>query len=109
MAVKRLDHTSVVVEDLASAVAFFAALGLSEAGSAHVHGEWVDRVNALHGVDVDIVMMIATDGHGRIELTRFRRPELVAVEPRAAPPYALGPRGPAGVIVALAEGLQVKV
>jgi catechol 2,3-dioxygenase-like lactoylglutathione lyase family enzyme len=39
MAIKRLDHVSVVVEDLAAGVAFFSELGLELEGEAAVEGE----------------------------------------------------------------------
>jgi hypothetical protein len=39
MTIKRLDHVSVVVEDLADAVAFFTALGITKEGEAAVEGE----------------------------------------------------------------------
>jgi len=92
MTIKRLDHISVVVDDLPDAVAFFTALGLTLEGEARVEGPWVDRINRLDGVQVDIVMMRTPDGHGRLELTKFRSPELVAIEPAIAPPNALGLR-----------------
>jgi hypothetical protein len=44
------------------------------------------------GVQVDIVMMRTPDGHGQLELTKFRRPALVALHPPVAPPNALGLR-----------------
>ena len=146
MTIKRLDHVSVVVEDLAAALAFFTALGMTKEGEAAVEGEWVDRVNGLESVQVDIVMMRIPDGHGRLELTKFRNPKLVEIEPLIAPPNAPGlrsvmftvesvddtvarlreggaeligevaqyedkyrlcyVRGPAGIIVALAEELR---
>ena len=89
MTIKRLDHTSVVVEDLAAAIAFFSELGLELEGEAAVEGEWVDRVNGLESVQVDIVMMRTPDGHGRLELTKFRNPKLVEIEPAIAPPNTL--------------------
>lgn len=92
MAIKRLDHVSVVVDDLAGAIAFFTALGLTIEGKAPIEGEWVDRINALKKVRVDIVMMATPDGHGRLELTKFHRPKLVAIEPAIAPPNAPGLR-----------------
>src|SRR5512138_1228856 len=146
MTIKRLDHVSVVVEDLAAAIDFFSALGMTVEGEAPVEGPWVDRVNALETVQVDIVMMRTPDGHGRLELTKFRHPRLVETEPAIAPPNTLGlrsvmfavesvddtlarlrlhgaeligevvqyediyrlcyVRGPAGIIVALAEELS---
>src|SRR5438067_155919 len=68
MTIKRLDHVSVVVDDLAAAMAFFTELGMTREGEASVEGPWVDRVNGLEGVPVDIVMMRTPDGHGRRQL-----------------------------------------
>src|SRR2546423_10783786 len=92
MTIKRLDHVSVVVDDLAAAIAFFTALGMTVDGEGAVEGPWVDRVNRLEGVQVDIVMMRTPDGHGRLELTKFRNPKLVEIKPAIAPPNALGLR-----------------
>jgi catechol 2,3-dioxygenase-like lactoylglutathione lyase family enzyme len=92
MSVKRLDHVSVVVEDLAAAIDFFTALGMTLEGEMPIEGPWVDRVNGLEGVQVDIVMMRTPDGHGRLELTKFRNPKLVAIEPAIAPPNTPGLR-----------------
>jgi catechol 2,3-dioxygenase-like lactoylglutathione lyase family enzyme len=92
MTIKRLDHVSVVVDDLAAAIAFFTALGMTVEGEAPVEGPWVDRVNGLEKVQVDIVMMRTADGHGRLELTKFRNPKLIEIEPAIAPPNTLGLR-----------------
>jgi catechol 2,3-dioxygenase-like lactoylglutathione lyase family enzyme len=92
MTVKRLDHVVVVVEDLAAAVAFFTTLGMEVEGEMPIEGPWVDRVNGIENVQVDIVMMRIPDGHGKLELTRFRNPKLVQLEPAVAPPNALGLR-----------------
>jgi hypothetical protein len=61
-------------------------------GEAPVEGPWVDRVNGLENVQVDIVMMRTPDGQGKLELTKFRNPKLVEIEPAIAPPNALGLR-----------------
>jgi hypothetical protein len=86
MTIKRLDHVSVVVDDLAAAIDFFTTLGMTIEGKSPIEGPWVDRVNALENVQVDIVMMRTPDGHGRLELTKFRNPKLVEIEPAIAPP-----------------------
>ena len=146
MTIKRLDHVSVVVDDLRAAIAFFTTLGMAREGEMPVEGPWVDRVNGLERVQVDIVMLRTPDGHGQLELTRFRHPPLVESAPEIAPPNTLGlrsvmftvesvddtvarlratgaelvgevaqyedkyrlcyMRGPAGIIVALAEELS---
>jgi len=146
MTLKRLDHISVVVDDLPGAIAFFSALGMTIEGQMPIEGPWVDRVNGIENVQVDIVMMKTPDGHGQLELTKFRNPKLVESRPAIAPPNTLGlrsvmfavksvddtvarlratgaeligevvqyqdlyrlcyMRGPAGIIVALAEELS---
>jgi catechol 2,3-dioxygenase-like lactoylglutathione lyase family enzyme len=92
MTIKRLDHVSVVVEDLDAAVTFFTVLGMTIEGKAPIEGPWVDRINAIEGIRVDVVMMRTPDGHGRLELTKFHSPELVELKPAIAPPNALGLR-----------------
>ena len=92
MTIKKLDHVSVVVDDLPAAIAFFTTLGMTREGEAAVEGDWVDRVNGIEGVQADIDMMRTPDGHGRLELTKFRNPELVEIEPAIAPPNAPGLR-----------------
>lgn len=92
MTIKKLDHVSVVVDDLAAAAAFFTLLGMTIEGEAPIEGPWVDRINGLEGIKVDIVMMQTPDGRGRLELTKFHSPKLVEIEPAIAPPNALGLR-----------------
>jgi catechol 2,3-dioxygenase-like lactoylglutathione lyase family enzyme len=92
MTITRLDHVSVVVDDLAEAIDFFTALGMTLVGEAPIEGPWVDRVNGIENIQVHIAMMRTPDGHGQLELTKFHNPELVALEPAIAPPNALGLR-----------------
>jgi catechol 2,3-dioxygenase-like lactoylglutathione lyase family enzyme len=92
MALRRMDHVGVVVDDLAAAIAFFVELGLELEGEAQVEGRWVDRVAGLDGVLVDIAMMRTPDGHGRLELTKFHRPGATRAGPKDAPANTLGIR-----------------
>ena len=78
MTLKRMDNVGVVVDDLAAAVAFFKELGLELEGEAQVEGRSVDRLIGLDGVLSDIAMMQTSAGHGRVELTKFRRPKAAA-------------------------------
>lgn len=88
----KLDHISIVVDDLAAAIDFFTALGMTVEGRAPIEGPWVDRINGLKNIRVDIVMMKTPDGQGKLELTKFHSPKLVALKPAVAPPNALGLR-----------------
>jgi catechol 2,3-dioxygenase-like lactoylglutathione lyase family enzyme len=72
--VRRMDNVAIVVDDLAAAKGFFAALGLELEGEATVEGSEVDRLLGLEGVRTDIAMMRTPDGHGRIELTEYLSP-----------------------------------
>ncbi len=89
MAVKRMDNMGIAVEDLDAAVAFFLELGLELEGRASVEGEWAGRVTGLGDQHVEIAMMRTPDGHGRLEVSRFVRPSVIA-DNRRAPVNALG-------------------
>ena len=92
MTIQRMDHVSVVVDDLEAAIAFFVELGMELEGEAPIEGRSVDSLNGLDGVRVDIAMMRTPDGHGRLELTKFHTPTAVSAEPQNAPPNTLGLR-----------------
>src|ERR1700728_2635089 len=89
MALKRMDNVGIVVADLDATIAFFRELGLDLEGRATVEGEWAGRVTGLGDQRVEIAMMRTPDGHGRIELSRFLTPPVVA-DHRNAPVNALG-------------------
>ena len=92
MTIQRMDHVGVVVDDLKAAIAFFVELGMELEGEAPIEGPWVDRVNGLDGVRVDIAMMRTPDGHGRLELTKFHTPTAVRAQPENALGNTLGLR-----------------
>ncbi|WP_242107829.1 VOC family protein [Luteimonas aquatica] len=89
MALKRMDNVGIVVEDLDAAIDFFRELGLELEGRGNVEGEWAGRVTGLGDQHVEIAMMRTPDGHGRLELSRFLAPPVVA-DHRNAPVNALG-------------------
>ena len=89
MTVKRMDNVGIVVADLDAAIAFFTELGLELEGRASIEGDWADGATGLRGMRVEIAMMRTPDGHGRLELSRFLAPPVVA-DHREAPVNALG-------------------
>src|SRR4029078_1252436 len=89
MTLPRMDNVRIVVESLDAAVAFFAELGLELEGRATIEGEWAGRVTGLGDQRVEVAMMRTPDGHGRLELSRFLSPSVVA-DHRNAPVNALG-------------------
>jgi catechol 2,3-dioxygenase-like lactoylglutathione lyase family enzyme len=91
MAIQRMDHVGIAVDDLAGAKAFFVELGLELQGEAAVEGRWVDRVVGLDGVRAEIAMLQTPDGHGRLELAKFHAPPAPGGD-RHAPANAAGIR-----------------
>jgi len=89
MTLKRLDNVGIVVESLDAAISFFAELGLKLEGRATVEGEWAGRITGLGSQRVEIAMMVTPDGHGRLELSQFFTPPIIA-DHRNAPVNALG-------------------
>jgi len=89
MTVKRMDNVGIVVEDIDAAIGFFTELGLELEGRAPIEGDWAEGVTGLRGMRVEIAMMRTPDGHGRIEISRFLAPAVVA-DHRGAPVNALG-------------------
>jgi catechol 2,3-dioxygenase-like lactoylglutathione lyase family enzyme len=84
-----MDNVGIVVDDLTATIEFFRELGLELEGRAMIEGEWAGRVTGLAGQRVEIAMLRTPDGHGRLELSRFLEPAIVA-DHRTAPVNALG-------------------
>jgi len=89
MALTQMHNVGIVVEDLGGTIDFFRELGLELEGRATIEGEWAGRVTGLGDQRVEVAMMRTPDGHGRLELSRFLAPPVVA-DHRNAPVNALG-------------------
>ena len=85
----RMDNVGIVVEDLTAAVDFFSELGLELEFRGMVEGAWAGSVTGLGDQSVEIAMLRTPDGHGRLELSRFVHPDVIA-DHRTAPVNALG-------------------
>jgi catechol 2,3-dioxygenase-like lactoylglutathione lyase family enzyme len=83
MAIKRMEHVGIVVNDLPAAVDFFAHLGLEPRGQGQVEGDWVERIIALDEVKVEFAMLRTPDGQGEIELVKFHSPPTQPGDPQA--------------------------
>ena len=87
----QMHNVGIVVKDLKAAIAFFTELGLELEGETTVEGKLVDRLIGLKDVRSDIAMMRTPDGHGRLELIKFKTPPATTAEPNA-PVNTLGIR-----------------
>ena len=83
MTIERMDHVSIVVEDLPAAIEFFEALGLERGDEGSVEGSEVDRIVGLEGVRSDLAFVKTPDGDGQIELVKFNSPPLQDGDPDA--------------------------
>lgn len=92
MAILRMDNVLIVVRDLEAAIAFFLELGMELEGRMELEGEWVDKVIGIDGAKDEIATLRTPDGHSRLELTQFERPEAVGPDPKDLPTNALGYR-----------------
>jgi catechol 2,3-dioxygenase-like lactoylglutathione lyase family enzyme len=86
-----MDNVGIIVDDLKTAVAFFTELGLELEGETTVAGQSVDRLLGLDDVRSDIAMMKTPDGHSRLELSKFQKPNARNSDPNA-PVNTLGIR-----------------
>ena len=89
MAIQRMDNMGIVVEDLSTTIEFFQELGLELEGQATVDGAWAGRVTGLGDQRVEVATMRTPDGHGRLELSQFLAPPVVA-DHRNAPVNSFG-------------------
>lgn len=90
MAVNRMDNVAIVVEDLTEAIEFFAELGMEAEDRMEIEGPFADDAVGLEGIQSEIAMMRTPDGHGRLELTQYRRPIARPTDPASLPPNTLG-------------------
>jgi hypothetical protein len=86
MAIQRMDNVAIVVEDLDAAVAFFTELGMELEGKGHIEGLFADRTVGLDG---------ARGAELLGEVAQYESIFLLC--------YL---RGPAGIIVVLAEQID---
>jgi catechol 2,3-dioxygenase-like lactoylglutathione lyase family enzyme len=92
MTVKRMDNVGIVFADLGQAIAFFRELGLELDGQMTIDEDWAARIVGLPGQIVDIAMMSTPDGHSRLELMSYQKPDAIAQTPENPPPNTLGIR-----------------
>ncbi|MET7518795.1 VOC family protein [Streptomyces sp. NPDC005480] len=92
MAIQRMDNVLIVVDDLDVMIEFFVELGMELEGKGPLEGRWAERVIGLADVRQDIAMLRVPDGHGRVELAKFHRPQAITPEPKDVPANTLGIR-----------------
>ncbi|MCQ4213754.1 VOC family protein [Streptomyces longispororuber] len=90
MGIQRMDNVGIVVDDMDAAIAFFGELGMELEGRTEIEGPVADQCTGLKDVHCDIAMLRTPDGHGRLELSKYRSPTVISDEPRDRPHNVLG-------------------
>jgi catechol 2,3-dioxygenase-like lactoylglutathione lyase family enzyme len=71
---RRFDHVGVIVDDLPLVTAFFEDIGFECESPTTYEGEWIDRINGLEGVRLEMVSASVPGGGTWFELTKFHHP-----------------------------------
>ena len=84
-----MNNMGIVVASLDKSIAFFSEIGLLLEGRMLVEGDWAGRVTGLENQSVEVAMMVTPDGHSRLELSQFIKPDTIS-DHRTAPVNSLG-------------------
>jgi catechol 2,3-dioxygenase-like lactoylglutathione lyase family enzyme len=78
--IKRFDHLTIVVRDIADAKRFFGLLGFEEAVSVVISGEVMAKYMGVAGIEADHVTLVAKGVAPRteIQLLHYRHPSAIA-------------------------------
>ena len=76
MALKHIDHVTIVVADLAAARRFFSLLGFKEDKAVVISGPVMDRYMGVPGIEADHVTLVMADANPRceVQLLHYRQP-----------------------------------
>src|SRR5690606_17350965 len=84
-----MHNMGIVVESLDDAITFFSEIGMTLEGRFMIDGEWAGQVTGLGDQTVEVAMMVTPDGHSRLEISRFIKPEVIS-DHRRAPVNSVG-------------------
>jgi catechol 2,3-dioxygenase-like lactoylglutathione lyase family enzyme len=78
--IKRFDHLTIVVRDLADGKRFFGLLGFEEVVSVVISGEVMAKYMGVAGIEADHVTLVAKGVAPRteIQLLHYRHPSVIA-------------------------------
>jgi len=74
MKIYRIDHVSIVVNDLQAAKAFYSWYWVWTTVGGEIEGEWMDQVIGLKATKQSTVALGLPDGQNNLELIKFYTP-----------------------------------
>ena len=76
--VRKFDHVTIVVRDVAGAKHFFGLLGLRETHSTVISGKVIEDYMGIAGIEADHITLAIEDPHSEVQLLRYRHPDAIA-------------------------------
>lgn len=84
--IKAVDHINIVVSDIQKSVKFYTEiLGFEIIRSAHLEGEWIDKIVGLKSVRAEVVYIRAPEGEPRLELLCYKNPKGLRLKNNSIP------------------------
>ena len=75
--IKKFDHVTVVVRDLAAARHFFELLGFKETSAVVISGKVMEGYMGVEGIEADHVTLAIENPHTEVQLLHYRHPETI--------------------------------
>ena len=75
--IKKFDHVTVVVRDLAAARRFFELLGFKETSAVVISGKVMEDYMGVEGIEADHVTLAIENPHTEVQLLHYRHPETI--------------------------------
>ena len=76
--IRKFDHVTIVVSDLAAARRFFALLGFAEKTAVVISGKEMDTYMGVPGIEADHVTLAIENPHSEVQLLHYRHPAAIA-------------------------------
>ena len=76
--VKKFDHVTIVVRDVAAAKQFFGLLGFRETHATVISGKVIEDYMGIEGIEADHVTLAIENPHSEVQLLRYRHPDAIA-------------------------------
>jgi catechol 2,3-dioxygenase-like lactoylglutathione lyase family enzyme len=76
--IKKFDHVTIVVRDVAAAKQFFTLLGFKEVTSVVISGKIMDDYMGIAGLEADHITLAIENPHAEVQLLHYRRPGAIA-------------------------------
>ncbi len=76
--VRKFDHVTIVVRDVAGAKHFFGLLGFRETHSTVISGKVIEDYMGIAGIEADHITLAIEDPHSEVQLLRYRHPDAIA-------------------------------